>query len=101
MILRTVTTDELIAADLKLPLGKSLIQMGRAENYRHEPFTDAQNHVDLGSETLKIHGKHRQYALDGPSFEETDEPLPERNADNHLGGDGHTFLMPVWEEPVN
>ena len=97
LIVHTATSDELVARDLNLPQGKSLIGNAR-RRHSEEPFSDAENHSNLAGQALVMHCRNNDLKLDEKSFEETAEPLPNQAPTSALGGDSGSFLMTIWEE---
>jgi hypothetical protein len=96
IVLHAATSDELIAADLKLPQGKSLIREARRKQFRTEPFLNENDHFDLASEALQTHCHYQRWVFDGSSFTETAELLPDRMPDSAIGGDKQSFLVSIW-----
>jgi hypothetical protein len=90
------TTDAMIRLDLGGESPKSLILMAR-QFHRHPPTHD-QNHRDLAIGAIMTYAHSAPYDRAGAHVELT-HSVPTGEATAYIGGDRHSRLVPVWEEP--
>jgi hypothetical protein len=97
--LYAVTTDEAVSADLEVGRAASLILESRTLRGRIGGFTADTDHNDLASGAFCNHSRKDLNCGSAPL--ELVDSVPNRTPDNAVGGDGRSFFVSIWEEPID
>lgn len=100
MTLYAITRDDKVSQDLAVGLGRSLILASRLHMFQSDTeYTNEANHFLMACGAFSAHC-HNGMTLENNGVFPV-ETVPDRDADNHVGGDGRGFFVPIWEEPID
>ena len=89
----------MIGEDIEAGRASSLILEVRTLRGRFAPFTNDTDHNDLATGAFMNYDRERINCGKAPL--KIVDSVPEREANTYVGGNRGTFLVPVWEEPID